>query len=1373
MSDRDDASDGEPAEARDVRGASGDPMASTVGEGTSDSDGIPGAESGGDEGSFTDNGNEDGERGEGTDAERDDELGDKFASSEEDDGATAYDEDGAEGDGLGDEDEDKPITERLTAEQPVRGDEAVDDVASEFDPLPMITARRVDSVWKAPAGFAEPAARDAHVVLVHGNDHAGKFTAAVRLAFDTDPSREVRTYRRRPGDPLSLLEVVESGRWPPRSFVILRDGFEKGVSLRQLDEELEQLTNALADLESTLIITTELDRRTLASLAAPKVSIGGVDLRQILDSHLAFYADPENGGMSGEQRSAIERHWGELAARLTSPTLVQQLCYRVVKERVQEAGLTRLAEEIANAAVADLRVWFDGLSMDGQLYALMSYLFEGLDRASLETLFVGAISALREQGARWVKDRRRLCLGYLHEQIGRDGAAEESVELADLQLERHLAWQVGNRRLLLTAVMSALVAVAVQQRLWRDGRRRALLGAAIGRLAVHDPSAVEGDLVVLARTRSSRAGTPEEALATVPGSAMAEIVRGAPARTASVLQTLERWIDAGDADLAWAAGAALWRLYQAMPVARQRHSAAARDVHQLLKLLHRLVVRAHKLGRDTGEKKRREGPLARRSKAHDETLRCALVAVERIGAHDLEGMVAMLRQWLVAEQEDVRWVALRAARRTLKRLAGRPDEPREDKYRVLVELAARVVIDAPANAAKDALTIGRWLRWPRWRAVIEAVLLRAATAATRRQRERLRQALAGHWLASDDQLASEVARRVIERCYAMDGVLTELPELGRALVVVDPDVEAVPPPATDPEVDAARGAERRGLAVRRLLAAVGARWETRVVTLGTRPAADGAAVPVRRRPPVRPNRLMASAVAAAAGEGARLVVVLTAGPVHDLDEGLDLARADHRLVVAAGCELEVPVDTDYYRAARDLPGPDLETIEARLRLIGIRAQAALAAADWLPLLVRLGASVEDVANGPQTLLAGWVDRLDATGGEEAAPPGGSDLAKRLLAALFWLAADDLDGSLRTVHGWLSAAAGSPRRAIGVAATAALFAIPADAPPAWIGAAGSLFDRLAEPLGHAGSDGVDVVLAVVERWLALPHLAEVLAGEVEGGGSRLLRWAEAVAPQHVERFRRALQPLRRVVDNEDLGSTAPALDSALERLRIRLAIGQRRTLPDLAPGETYAVIALDASAAAGSLSRRCHLAAELLNGLHAKGEEPRPVLYRLGELSPCWVAGEVPPQGADLCHPGLHLPRLLAPVLATLRSQPVSFVLVVAEQPWVDADDGADAHWRQRLFSVLPLAGVPWTGPMGRSREACSSGTRTPRCSTSRPSSRVEHRFHGGGRDRQRPVADLRPSRDGRPRGGAAPARSSRRRPAAEPLAAGPAAHPGA
>jgi hypothetical protein len=198
----------------------------------------------------------------------------------------------------------------------------------------------------------------------------------------------------------------------------------------------------------------------------------------------------------------------------------------------------------------------------------------------------------------------------------------------------------------------------------------------------------------------------------------------------------------------------------------------------------------------------------------------------------------------------------------------------------------------------------------------------------------------------------------------------------------------------------------------------------------------------------------------------------------------------------------------------------------------------------------------------------------------------------------------------------------------------------------------------------------------------PLWAAYLAEGVEDGRGRLLRWAEEFVPQHVEALKAALPKAPEIPEGvaDDIRERVSAL---LDRLRLWSARGNFKVLPTLGMGESYALIAIDASEP--DLRARndlANLAGRLFTRLgQATDRGLKPILYRLGERQPFWIAGDPHPPSDVLLPKQVEPPCLLSPILSGhgLSPDAVRFLLVFSNRLPTDGDDWMESDWRERIF----------------------------------------------------------------------------------------------
>jgi hypothetical protein len=1263
---------------------------------------------------------EEGDLGEGGLAPTEGPFGD------EGDLAETGDDEGLYARGSGDEEE------AADGEEEEGEDEEVQEASEQYvlEPLSTKTVQKIGKVYVRPEslqylersleafrGVAEDLGSSdkregggCRVLVVHGAEHAGKLASALAATAELVPKvgANLFTYRRKPHEAGSLLEVVRSKMWLQRSLVVLEDAFDKNVGLAELEgAELDQLTEVLVAKKSYLVLTTELSQDDLKAIEAARLFVQVGELREVLTKHLAFFGAGVRDQRQKQIEGAVLEAWSRLQDLLKTPFHINRFCDRLRDlANLDAASLEALARSVGQVDARAMRLWFDGLSSNEKLVAMLIYLFEGLNAGALEELASQVVLRLRGEGFEWVLDPRQLGFKSLLEAVQADGEQGE-VEFEDAAVRDAVAWQTLNRQALLWSVLEPIIGETGTASMWADPVRRAALGTAVGRMGLTDRRKLSGALDRWARSRDSLPRRKADSVASLAGVAMAEALRRAPKSQAGPLMAkIRSWIDSKDPGLVWAAGAAIWRIYVAtlgQGMDERAPSLRAELKEQLRELVHvsvdlggetyrRIVaeVRERKLDKQATRKEvgRRLYELGGQVRA------CAIYALERIGRTDLAEMVAMLLEWMAdAHQQEVRRVVLVAAQRTFKGLILLEVEPPREKYLPLLRLIDRLFATTSGSSAvcRDLCGwLAAWLRWEGWLREISAALLEVANRGSGRARAALREAMSQWWLQGASSAAEAIARAVIARSYAMDGILTDRPVLGRCILAVDPALLALRAAGTPTKVSPTELAVQRRGSLLRLQASIEAQMEVEVVLLG---AAAGRG-PEDQEPigmassATFVHRLLTPALEKVTARAVRLVLVVTGGPVVDLEDALDALGGAGKILVAADCDLDPPPGVGLVRVGAELSARDIDRVEAHLRTLWAQTLIQLQPASWLPLLEEIGVRAADLLRVEDSLDA-WAEGLV----EPATASGRTDLAKRIVAVILWLAAGDFERCLRLVRGWLNAdETQGLQRAIGVAAGRALFHAAAHARSAggrW--APLRLFDELAELLARSGQDGTDAVLRAVEQWLEVPELAAALTGGVEDGRGRLLRWAEASAPHKVESFQAAIERLRVAMEREqeELGSVSDALASVLERMRSRFNIA--RPLPALEAGERYGVIVLDAAANGGGTARRSQLAGGLCRLLD--GKEPpaiKPVLFRLGERWPAWVAGDPDPKVDELASLPVPWPRLLSPILGSgLSLRRVAFVLVLADTSWIDGEDWVDSPWRDRLVTWRSLPDVPW------------------------------------------------------------------------------------
>lgn len=1170
-----------------------------------------------------------------------------------------------------------------------------------FAPITEQELERELRFFTPPAGWSRQIAALAEIqgqiAVVHGAEHAGKLTCALKVAMEMlelDTALKVVLCRMRSEETLALAEVIRSEPLAAHAVIVIEDAFATGVELRELEAvAVGELARALHDKTSRLVLTTELGTDTLAPLPVVKIAVSAPPLDEVFASYLKSF------DLDEKVRNRLASLGPRARGTLHLPVQVASFFAALAKSAPRtEREILALAQDAAEVGQEDLRAWFGGLRGSEQLFTLLRGVMGEMRRPTLERLFVQVVQALRAAGNDWLDDPLRLGFDDLLEGArarDNDGIVEFRERTYEIEVRR----QARSRREMLWEVLEWLIGEIGPGGDWEDWELRRGLGTALGRLAA-------GDRERFLRQLKRVAENPWRTAAAIAGRALAAAVRddtGLRGHEAAGL--LREWIVSGEPDLMWAAAAAVWKVFAAAAAAADEALKQA-----LLKHLETLVLRSATFTKEVRNRVReraksglREGADAARLAAAEAEAKkklwamgkanrdCAAISLMQVVLIDSR-CAPTLALWL--KRDKLRQVAQDAIERLFDGLGEPRTKPSAARFGSLIEQLEPLLATSGSGPAVDAMitALRAWLRWEEWRRPVFKELLGVANRGSGAVRDGLRGALSRRWLAGGDapgeKEAAEIALAVVARSYAMDGILMDRPSLGRGVFVLDPAcVAEEPAPAEAGQAvsrQAAAQRQSREASCRHLLGALEAQLPVSFVHLGSHRAValDGGTAAPLNAASAGP-RLLLPAVAAAGGDDPSMVLVVSGGPIWDLSDAAGEEWAENLLVIAAGQDAETCEGVTTIRAGAEITPQDVARVEAQLQARWALALARATAEQWRPALRSCGIE-EDLADDPRLVLDSWVEALPAPGQAD----GQRDLAHRVLCVLCWYAALDLEGCVGLLRSWLSGngegSGASCRRWMGAAGAKALLRIhSAYRPRVEDVAPRVLFEGLAHPLARCG-DGAEAVLQAAGRWLESETWAAYLAGGVVNGRGRLLRWAEELAPSHAEALRAALASSPPVVPEEAAGGWREAVAALIDRLRIGVSLAQPKALPLLSAGERYGVILLDPSGA-----DLAALGAELFTLLaKQEGRRVKPVLYRLGERSPAWVSSEVPPQPSLLGPLEEPLPRLVGPILASreLSPQAVAFVLVLSHETPLDVGDWLATPWRQRLHFYQPGAG---------------------------------------------------------------------------------------
>jgi len=966
---------------------------------------------------------------------------------------------------------------------------------------------------------------------------------------------------------------------------------------------------------------------------------------------------------------AARQGWKLVEPYLKKPVQIERFCYKLGELRSGNEKLEPLAREAAYIGQTSVRQTFGKLGENQQLYALLAVLFDGIERAALDDFYALAVQHLRAEGVSTLRDEREIGLDDILEQIRARESETRQVEIEDAELREEVLRQARNHRRLLHSLAKPLLALCVEHSAPEHWELRRAIGAALGRLGALEKRGLEPISEVL----DALADHPEGGVASVAGFVLAQLCRDAPQLRGDVLARLDAWVRSGDPDRMWAAGAAVWRIFDEMVPARETgDEKRAGDWHdRTLGVLATLIRRADRIAR--GDASWEELELWTQ-----ENLRCAFFALERIAGTSPLSAAGKLAEWLRGKPGDrVQEIAQFVCASVLAQAAVERRGPVPEHLAWLQLIEPLLSLTPDLAEAGDALmaALANWSRWSRPGAGPDPLfekLLAAANRLSGAAAKSLRSGLVRHWLTSEDGEVRRRGRALLLRSHAMEGFPRRNLCRRRGVVALDASPAALAEPGDQRfalqllevagcYVDAAPG-HLGGTRIRRGTAAVLGAGDLR------------SAFP-------RP-RLLLPLVEGAPDEPSEtaVVLVLTWGPLLDLADGEDQPWWPP-LIVSVG-EWGRRPEAD--EAPQESAAPRLRPVPLTPDLDGVVAE----------IIQRLNAASRESGREPLLAVPDWQeldtpDRLEGSDGAPAPP----DRAARIIAAVLEQSAAELSAGLTKVRGWLDGpTAGDLPVRLGHAALRALFRFHAEPSQRPSDADKETLLRLAFRLSPSDQGAAETVLDTVLAWMDEP----AWAGQIVRGGDlsfAWMRWFESLIPHQA----RALGSWLAAAESRHSGDEErdAASRRVLQWLRFRLSLGAGAALPGLdGEGRGYGVFLLDAAASEPSRGDRlARLTTDLLG--HARLREIPLLIFRMGQKAPLAVPGEKLEPEAVMPAAGSRLPRLLGPILEALPHERILFALVLSAGAALDAGDWEDGPWASRIRLYGPISGPAVAEPFVR------------------------------------------------------------------------------
>lgn len=1039
-----------------------------------------------------------------------------------------------------------------------------------------------------------------------------------------------------------------------------------------------QLGLIAANNNTCIMLTTTQPERRLRGLDLPVITTVMEEtayesfMQQVFVNHLRFYE--EHGQIPAPLVALLRQEQPNLLRdALPTPRHVFRFCaeLRELPPDATDNTVRELALRCGGGMPGSAAGWFRHLSDNAKLYALLVALFPGISQLALEAIYVHAVETLRRAGLTRLDDPRALGRRdimravYAHNDEG-------CIRFDTPVFAAEVAAQIQNYQHLLWSVVSALVADLGSQVDRPDAwELRRTLGRAIGHLGVDYLHEVEPLL-------QSLAYHPAAGAATMVGEALDALRQAEPRATSFVFALLQRWIDSRVADLICAAGTASGIIYAGLAQETEARTA-------IWDLLTRF---AEQFDATAGVAAGTSDALLEMTQPPDHTVmravahaRCLLTTLETIALHHPADVVQQMRAWLEREPgSTLHSFAVAIGRRLFAEPVAGYGHALTSYQTALLDLVEPLLTagDAARHTVLDALLA--WIEQAGWTEKVALTLLRAANRLPADAAAALRVWLTARWLDRPSEDVRRIARSILARSYALEGVPMDGSGQRYGVLVLD----------------ASATAGRNQLcwrAGRQLYERLNAQIDTYLVALGNETLLAQPDGPFLERENwsaghTRP-RLLYPPLAQLDPTDCYFVIVLTWGAILDLPDVWASAWRERLILVPVLSNLAAIAGMPTIAVTHLLLEEDLRAIEQRAQAEQTRMLASLPPDRWwneLQTLVREAVPNSQVLS---TRLATWSKRLDNLA--STAPP--LDLARTMINATVALAASDLAQCVELLEQWLTSDQELIRRS-GTMCSRALVRLYAgwqSIPPLieYL----PLF-RLLLPLARQDWTSTEVVLAAARCWAAHPDWANQLiaAPEVQGGG--LFALVDQAAPAQQEQLRAIIDRWEQPLPGES-GAQAPvSVRDLAAHLRFRLWREHQHRLPALPAGSSYGIIVVDPAARpARSCQRLLQIASRLAQVIMTNAQQQIHLLvYRMGHDQPVTGPGERPAV-ATLEAAGMHnRPRLLGPILERHPVRQVRFLLLLTNDSFLDEQDWQDTRWQQcsRVYRDAILR--PWSNP---------------------------------------------------------------------------------
>lgn len=497
--------------------------------------------------------------------------------------------------------------------------ESADQKAIGFTPVSSKDREKISAVFQPPEKFSDfldnvtSDNNDQRVIIITGEGSCGKLSAAIHLGMHLQNIRDSRLqiYNLRVQERLSLYTVVNDSKYPKDSICIITDTFAQGIAPDELCfPNLNSLNDRLIESNSILVILLQSGQLTAQNVELVyNICFGDEFFDLVYWRHFNYYISTNDALKNIFPRSFFQEIKPDILARLDTPSAVDRFFKYIVKQDITSEinKQVKLAQEKSNqpvhyetlseqekqeftklalielarrtggktsATIFELpRSWFNGLTENQRLYALLVRLFENIDRFSLNELYIQSVDHLRKSGISALCDPRETGFEDILENIH---ATEEDgfIKFINPDFEREIDRQISNRHALLWTLVDIFEDHIKKLKGPQYWQIRRAYGIAIGRIAQHFPYKLIDELNKLAQHSSG-------GVVMVAGYALAELCKSGEDYYTIIYDILKGWIDSGDPDYLWAASACSRWVFDALFTIEKEHKITPSTPHNV------------------------------------------------------------------------------------------------------------------------------------------------------------------------------------------------------------------------------------------------------------------------------------------------------------------------------------------------------------------------------------------------------------------------------------------------------------------------------------------------------------------------------------------------------------------------------------------------------------------------------------------------------------------------------------------------------------------------------------------------------------------------------------------------------------------------